>query len=244
MKDASADLATVFRWWEAHPRCGIGIHCEASGLVVIDVDPRNGGDDSLWQLEDQLGKLPATPRALTGGGGIHVLLRNPGGGFRKEMAPGVDIKANGYIVAAPSRHPNGGSYEWEEAPGEVPLADVPAAWLERMTAEIRRHTPTLRESDDPLKLIDARTYFERLTMRSVDDGGWAQCPFHKGGQERTPSLFVRGTLWACYACEPFGGRRAMGGNVYDLAALLWGFPVPLRGHDFGTVRERLKATLL
>jgi hypothetical protein len=37
-----------------------------SGLVVLDVDPRHGGDESIRNL-----KLPPTVEALTGGGGWH-----------------------------------------------------------------------------------------------------------------------------------------------------------------------------
>jgi hypothetical protein len=36
----------------------------------------------------------------------------------------------------------------------------------------------------------------------------------------------------------------MGGNVYDLAGLLWGYPLPLRGADFAEVSTRLREELL
>lgn len=244
LDEATTDLARVFRWWRANPTANIGIACEASGLVVLDVDPRNGGDDTLWELEDVLGHLPATPRALSGGMGAHILFRHPGGGFRREIGPGVDVKANGYIVAPPSLHPSGRRYEWEDDPADVPLADVPERWLEEMRPRVRQRssTPTLGESDDPLKRIPAHAYVPKLTGRTVE-GGWVQCPFHKNGEERTPSFSVNGTLWACYACDPLGGRSAMGGNVFDLAALLWGYAIPLTGPDFAEVRERLRGLL-
>lgn len=43
----------------------------ASSLVVLDIDPRHGGDDSLADLQSEHGALPLTVTALTGGGGQH-----------------------------------------------------------------------------------------------------------------------------------------------------------------------------
>jgi len=83
-----------------------------------------------------------------------------------------------------------------------------------------------------------------LTGREANRGGWVQCPFHKGGKERTPSLQCDGTIWACYACEPIGGKHVMGGNIYDLAAILRGLPIPLRGPDFAEVRGDLLRRLV
>ena len=45
--DASSDLASIARWWSAAPRANVGVACAASGLIVVDVDPRNGGDETL-----------------------------------------------------------------------------------------------------------------------------------------------------------------------------------------------------
>ena len=251
MNDATSDLARVFRWWEGHPRHNIGISCEASGLVVIDVDPRHGGDDSLHDLIVELGPLPPTVESLSGGGGQHLVFRNPGGSFAREITPtgqprgktsGVDIKASGYIVAPPSTHPSGAQYEWsvDGDPGEVSPADIPPAWLERMLVAPRREiTPQASTHyTDALKNVPSVTYFSRLTGRSAS-GDWGQCPFHKGGQEKTPSLKLDGTLWACYGCEPILDKRVMGGNIYDLAALLWGIPIPLAPIDFAIARSKL-----
>lgn len=246
MNDATADLASVFRWWERAPRANIGINCEASGLVVIDVDPRNGGEDCLHELICVLGKLPRTVNAHSGGGGEHILFQNPGGSFRREVAPGVDIKSSGYIVAPPSIHPSGEAYIWsvDGDPDETSVARLPTTWLEKMRIPARRRGPALKinpNSSDPLKQIPAMTYVPRLTEREVDGEGWVQCPFHKAGEERTPSFRADDGLWACYACEPIGDKATMGGNIMDLAALLWGYAIPLVGPDYSIVRQRLEA---
>jgi hypothetical protein len=58
--NATTDAATIERWW-AHGPWNIGIRTGAvSGLVVLDVDPRHGGDETLAELESRYGKLRLT----------------------------------------------------------------------------------------------------------------------------------------------------------------------------------------
>jgi hypothetical protein len=245
MNDATTDLARVFWCWERSPRLNIGLNCEASGLVVLDVDPRNGGEDGLHEAIAVLGPLPRTVEAHSGGGGQHLLFKHPGGSFRREVAPGVDIKCSGYIVAPPSIHPSGKPYLWsvDGDPEEIEPAELPEAWVKAMRVRQRRAATQTRNttSGDGLKEVPAATYASRLAGRMVDEDGWMQCPFHKGGMEKTPSFRVDGTLWACYACDPIGGKSMMGGNILDLAALLWGYPIPVVGPDYAAVRKRLEA---
>src|SRR5215510_641064 len=52
LKDATTDEATIRRWWTMWPEANIAIRTGAvSGLVVLDVDRRNGGAESLRDLE-------------------------------------------------------------------------------------------------------------------------------------------------------------------------------------------------
>lgn len=252
--DATADLPTVLRWWTAEPRANVGIVAGPSGLLILDVDPRNGGDDHLHDLERELGPLPETVRAQTGGGGEHYLFRHPGGILVGKLAPrgvplkdaGVDVQDHKYIVAAPSIHPSGNPYEWDLAPGDVPVADLPPSWEERlrpaasMTLDPDRRLRT--DHDDPLRRIPAVTYVGRLTGRTPARGGsWACCPFHNGGQEKAPSLKLDGPLWSCFGCPAPAGKRAAGGNIYEFGAYLWGYALPLRGADFLEVKAQLQA---
>ena len=62
------------KWFPKY--ANIGVVCgEHSGICVIDVDPRNGGHNSLERLEQELGKLPGTLSALSGGNGSHYVFR-------------------------------------------------------------------------------------------------------------------------------------------------------------------------
>jgi len=158
VKDATTDATTITRWWSAWPRAHVAIAAGASGLLVVDVDPRNGGDHSLAELEQTHGPLPDTPRQQTGGGGVHILFRRPDRphvrGPRHGLGRGVDVKADGgYIIVAPSGHHSGRPYLWEIGAGLEDLAvAAPPPWLlERLdTRELRDATPTTTPVTDGL----------------------------------------------------------------------------------------------
>lgn len=108
----------VREWWRSWPEANIGIVCgELSNLVVLDVDPRHGGEDSLDELEERLGNFTQTTTIITGGGGNHFYYQYPGSGKIKnsnsKLGDGLDIKTDGgYIVAPGSLHQSGQTYEW------------------------------------------------------------------------------------------------------------------------------------
>lgn len=138
IKDASCDQATVSRWWMKWPNAHIGLACGMSGIIAIDVDPRNGGDEGLQEFEQHEAQpLPSTLVALTGGGGQHYLYQlgdqqtiRSRGQWRK----GIDLKSDGgYVVLAPSGHISGRPYAWD-AGGEDDPQPLPA-WLSELLAE-------------------------------------------------------------------------------------------------------------
>ena len=43
LSDATTDVRVITRWWSRVPTANIGIACEKSGLIVVDIDPRNAG---------------------------------------------------------------------------------------------------------------------------------------------------------------------------------------------------------
>jgi hypothetical protein len=121
-------------WFSRWPDAGVGIVTGAvSNLVVLDVDPRHGGDDSLTDIEREHGPLPHTIEAITGGGGRHLYFTYPEGELRNRaaLAPGIDLRAEGgLVVAPPSLHASGRRYAWEvlHHPDETELAAMPG-WL-------------------------------------------------------------------------------------------------------------------
>jgi Bifunctional DNA primase/polymerase, N-terminal len=142
--DATTDLTRIVSWWRRSPHANIGI-ASGMGWIVLDIDPRNRGLETLAQLEDEHGPLPQTNTQLTGAQGYHYLY-----GDEEEtklpgvLGPGVDVKGRGgYIVVAPSVHPNGNVYRWDSAahPLETAIAALPD-WV-RALAKAPRETRRL-----------------------------------------------------------------------------------------------------
>jgi hypothetical protein len=134
LKDASTDPEIIEGWWSRWTNANVGVLTgPESGIVVLDVDPRHGGHNSLAGLLLSKGRrLPHTVVQQTGSGGQHILYKHPGGQIKNSagrLGAGLDIKAdNGYIVAAPSRHISGGYYYWVCSPDDVALQEMPQ-WL-------------------------------------------------------------------------------------------------------------------
>lgn len=138
-KDATLNETIIRQSWEAWPQANVGIATgTTSGLLVVDIDPRHGGDDTLREFLRQHGPLPPTVEVLTGGGGRHLYFQHPGRVIKsRPVADGLDIKADGgYVVAPPSVHASGSSYVWEGSshPDDMPIALLPA-WLEQVVTE-------------------------------------------------------------------------------------------------------------
>jgi Bifunctional DNA primase/polymerase, N-terminal len=146
--NATTDRGIIENWWRRDMSANIGVACAPSGVVVIDVDPRNGGDDTLPALEKELGSLPVTWTCLTPSGGQHRYFRDSVGHYVGTLGDGIDIKFHGYVVAPPSIHPDGGTYAWDlgSHPLDVDMAHLPDAWLDRMTQ--RRRTSLSPTSTD------------------------------------------------------------------------------------------------
>jgi hypothetical protein len=124
----------VRNWFSRWPNANIGIVTgEISNLIVLDIDPKHGGDISLDRLERRFGRLPVTVEAATGGGGGHFYFAHPGGLIRSRtgLAQGIDVRGEGgYIVAPPSIHPSGRPYVWTagRSPEDIALAALPR-WI-------------------------------------------------------------------------------------------------------------------
>lgn len=130
-------------WYTRWPDGNVGIVTGViSGLIVLDIDPKHGGDASFAELIQQHGPLPHTIEAITGGGGRHLYFAHPGGRVRNKvgLAPGIDLRGDGgCVVAPPSIHSSGKAYTWIEGhdPEHAPLALMPG-WLLREAIGIKQ----------------------------------------------------------------------------------------------------------
>lgn len=141
-QDAPPDARAIQRWFEIEPELNVGIRLAGSNLAVFDVD----GIEHTHKIPgfDPDG-LPLTPTVQTARG-LHYYFRAPDGKESGQVRvfqpphPSVLVGdflttyspqwAGGpaYVVAPPSRHPDGlTTYRWLVNPN-VPLAEVPA-WL-------------------------------------------------------------------------------------------------------------------
>jgi Bifunctional DNA primase/polymerase, N-terminal len=80
-KIATTHEGQLRQWWAENPDANIGLLMD--GFVAIDIDPRNGGDESWKQfldLPELLGdELPETRKHTTWSGGSHIIYRQPPG---------------------------------------------------------------------------------------------------------------------------------------------------------------------
>ncbi len=136
-KSGTSDFNLV-RQWFGNRAWNLGIVTgRRSNLIVLDVDPRDGGEESLAILEKEHGSLPPTIRFLTGGGGQHILFRHPGGivpNSASKIGNGLDIRGEGgFVVAPPSQHISGRTYaiSVDHHPDDCALANPPS-WLARV----------------------------------------------------------------------------------------------------------------
>ena len=216
----------------AHPGANIGCRCGA-GLVVLDIDPRHDGYQALAVLEANHGHLPLTPRVLTGGGGEHLYFREPYPLRSTDLLPGLELKAAGtQVVAPPSLHPDTGrAYAWDPA---RTLGTMDVALLPSEVAAMTRRDDAAIVSDDPLNRLRPTLYIRVLTGREVDRNGFVRCPFHAGGNERTPSLYAYPEGgWKCFGC-------GAGGRIYQFAGLLAGYVLPITREERAQLRSYLR----
>jgi len=130
-KDATCDGSTIREWWRKWPAPGVGIPTGvASGWLVLDIDPRHGGDAALGELIEEHGDLPETLEVETGGGGYHIIFEYPElaalGNSRGRLPEGIDVRGEGgYVVAPPSVLASGRPYRRRNDAAPAPVPD----WL-------------------------------------------------------------------------------------------------------------------
>jgi len=134
---STTDLDQIREWWAKWPLANIGIACgPESGLFVLDIDPRNGGNASLAALAARGYVLPPGPVQKTANGGRHHLFlwKRGLGNTASKLGEGLDTKGRGgYIVISPSALTASAKYEWIVAPFGMPIHHAPL-WLTSMIA--------------------------------------------------------------------------------------------------------------
>lgn len=140
-KNATVDERTILHWWDRRPDANVGVACGASGIVVLDIDSKQGADPReiisrlglthqpiVWTGE--AGPPDAEhPNSLAGVRGAHIPFRGPHRTCDTTI-PGVELRGNGsYVIAPPSVHPSGVAYAGD-LPATIWLSELPKGVLE------------------------------------------------------------------------------------------------------------------
>lgn len=127
---ASTDPVVLARYFFVS--ANIAVACgQPIGAIVIDVDRRNGGYETLSKIPE----LPRTVEASTGGAGAHYYFKLPtlgdGSRLRGKLGQGIDILSTGrYALVPPSIHESGLTYDWVRAPWDHEIANLPDELLQ------------------------------------------------------------------------------------------------------------------
>jgi|GEM_PF-1251689 len=148
VKDATDDPERIKSWWERNPDMNIGVAAgETSGIIVYDIDPRNGGEESWTKWLAENGDVPDGIMGLTAGGGQHYIAKYQQGVRSCKLKQGIDLLSDGrYFVAYPSTI-EGRSYQWEASSdpfeGAAPF-DIPKRWSDAMVDRRVEHTQSVQ----------------------------------------------------------------------------------------------------
>lgn len=134
------------------PNSNLAIYADSSEtFFALDFDKKNGGLETLKKMEAEYGPLPKTPTVLTGGGGFHFYFsasKETKRGLRGRLTnfPGLDIITKSNLVIPGSLHKSGELYRFQEghAIGDVPLSELPSAWLSALSKKSNLGTSSLK----------------------------------------------------------------------------------------------------
>ena len=181
--DATTDTEQIAAWWTDDPEYNIGLATgEGSGVVVLDVDVKDGalGTESYDELYP--GEEPSTLRAFTPSGGFHCYYRHPGYPVKNQqskLANGLDLRGDGGYVVLPPSVIDGRAYYWDDPaelaafPPELVPPDQPTTIAVRagdlaaveLTDADRRRLPAYGESAVAAELgkLGTLTYWNQGT---------------------------------------------------------------------------------
>jgi hypothetical protein len=227
---ASNDIHVVNDWWTSqYSGYGIGIatgQTKHGRIFVLDVDDREEykGSDTLHDLQEKYGQLPETVTAITGTGGQHLYfycdedIRNDAG---SRLGVGLDIRGTGgQVLAAPTIHPNGRAYQWEDgfSPHERKPAKAPDWLVKLLTKQPEMVKPVgqpdnfLIDPNAPSARYNAKTTWEELLIPD----GWTLAKTDRHGEQH----------WVRPGKDPRDGTSATIGHNGNDALIVFTSSIP------------------
>jgi len=154
---SSNDPKQIDDWWTRWPDANIGLDCGRSGIVVVDVDTKDGknGGESLVEIIQGDFEPLETPVAITWSNGRHYFYTGEFprtiDAFKGRNLHDIDLcGGGGYVVLAPSvvtENGKTGTYRWaheEQGEDRPPFLPFPPIFI---PTEQERKRPPLREVD-------------------------------------------------------------------------------------------------
>jgi hypothetical protein len=178
-------------WWRRWPRANVAVVTgRVSGVVVLDVDVRHGGDHALAELEQRHGGLPRTTVVETPGG-YHFYLAHPGGRIANSasrLGRGLDVRGDGGLALLPPSHRPDGAYRWA-AGGPDTLPAIPAAWAEPLRPPTRQAVAGVRTATGAAQPLGGPPRGCSPACRAVEDApaGSRRLPQHGALLVRLPA---------------------------------------------------------
>ncbi len=167
--------ADMHAWAEEEPGGNVALRLP-DGFIGIDEDRWGGktGQQTVEEAERRWGALPPSQKSTsrTCGSGIRIYRVPPGTVFPGNLEfpelglGGVEFlqRHHRYVMAWPSTHPNGATYEWYDADGNVTnpphiddIPDLPAKWVENLRQPDKPTSTAGLGSDGPYNVRQALT---------------------------------------------------------------------------------------
>lgn len=147
-----------------------GIVVNTSGLVVVDVDGRNGGWESakkMAHIREQCAFIVATGS----GDGEHWYFKKPEGGpdlrYKHDEYPGIEFKSTGYVVGCGSMHRIGNTYHTiSGSPAQV--SDAP----DELIQILKRPERSLSTSGEEVNLDELPGLVDAIPNTQRDYDKW------------------------------------------------------------------------
>ena len=115
------------------------------GFTVVDIDPKNGGDETWAALIAKHGEI-VTREVRTPSGGRHLWFRGTISDINKKLGPGIDTRCfGGYVLLLPSSV-MGRPYEWFNT--AVPIAPLPECVGEILEAQADESAARRADGDE------------------------------------------------------------------------------------------------
>lgn len=132
--DATTDITAIDGWWRRWPDAMPAIHLGRSGLLVVDLDRHDGGEDGI-KAWDEVNRGVTAPAVDTPSGGRHIYFRQPEGrahGNREGLLKGRGINIRGlggYVVAPGALRADGEGVYQPVTAGAIVAAPLVPDWL-------------------------------------------------------------------------------------------------------------------